>query len=204
LFELAKTSYIKSRQTETNLLMGIFNAFSSNRRRYGGFLIHFGAVLMFLGFAGTFFSLERDITLEPGSSKQIGDYRLEFQNVSDFQLGNVRHRAAIIEVFDNEGNLLEVMKPAKSFYPTQPQPLTEVAILRSLMEDLYIIFSSENGGEQGSVTLRVYINPLIGWAWMALPIFTLGVGISLTYRPKSLVARENILMERYISAKETG
>ena len=204
LFELAKTSYIKSQQTETNFLMGVFYAFSSNRRRYGGFLIHFGAVLMFLGFAGTFFSLERDVTLEPGSSRQIGDYRLEFQNVGEFQLGNARHRAAIIDVFDNEGNLLEVMKPAKSFYPTQPQPLTEVAILRSFMEDLYLIFSSENGDEKGSVTIRVYINPLIGWAWMALPVFTLGVGISLTYRPKSLSARENILMERYISAQETG
>jgi cytochrome c-type biogenesis protein CcmF len=204
LFELAKTSYIKSRQTGTNYLMGLFYAISSNRRRYGGFLIHFGAVLMFLGFAGTFFSLERDITLEPGSSMQIGDYRLEFQNVSEFQLGNARHRAAIIEVFDNEGNFQEVMKPAKSFYPTQPQPLTEVAILRSFMEDLYLIFSSENGGEQGSVTLRVYINPLIGWAWMALPIFTLGVGISLTYRPKSLVSHESISRERYIAMQEAG
>jgi len=204
LLELVKTSYIKSRQTETNLLMGAFYAFSSNRRRYGGFLIHFGAVLMFLGFAGTFFSLERDITLEPGSSKQIGDYRLDFQNISEFQIGNVKHRAAIIEVFDNEGNFLEVMKPAKSFYPTQPQPLTEVAILRFFMEDLYLIFSSENGGEQGSVTLRVYINPLIGWAWMALPIFTLGVGISLTYRPKRLLDSENILKERYIAAQVTG
>jgi len=96
------------------------------------------------------------------------------------------------------------MKPAKSFYPTQPQPLTEVAILRSFMEDLYLIFSSETGGEQGSVTLRVYINPLIGWAWMALPIFTLGVGISLTYRPKSLLTRETILKERYIAAQEVG
>jgi len=202
LFELAKTSYIKSLQSETNFLMGVFYAFSSNRRRYGGFLIHFGAVLMFLGFAGTFFSLERDVTLEPGSSRQIGDYRLEFQNVGEFQLGNARHRAAIIEVFDNEGNLLEVMKPAKSFYPTQPQPLTEVAILRSFMEDLYLIFSSENGDEKGSVTIRVYINPLIGWAWMALPVFTLGVGISLTYRPKSLLTRETNLKERYIAAQE--
>ena len=204
LFELAKTSYIKSLQTETNFLMGVFYAFSSNRRRYGGFLIHFGAVLMFLGFAGTFFSLERDVTLDPGSSRQIGDYRLEFQNVGEFQLGNARHRAAIIEVFDNEGNLLEVMKPAKSFYPTQPQPLTEVAILRSFMEDLYLIFSSENGDEKESVTIRVYINPLIGWAWMALPVFTLGVGISLTYRPKSLLTRETNLKERYIAAQEVG
>ena len=199
LFEISKTSYIKSRKTESNFLMGVFYVISSNRRRYGGFLIHFGAVLMFLGFAGTFLSLESDITLEPASSKQIGDYRLEFQNVSEFQVGNSRHRAAIVKVFDTNGNLLKVMKPAKSFYPTQPQPLTEVAILRSFMEDLYIIFSSENENDKGSVTLRVYINPLIGWAWMALPIFTLGVGISLTYRPKSLSSRKTILKERIFS-----
>jgi len=199
LFEISKTSYIKSRKTESNFLMGVFYVISSNRRRYGGFLIHFGAVLMFLGFAGTFLSLESDITLEPASSKQIGDYRLEFQNVSEFQVGNSRHRAAIVKVFDTNGNLLKVMKPAKSFYPTQPQPLTEVAILRSFMEDLYIIFSSENENDKGSVTLRVYINPLIGWAWMALPIFTLGVGISLTYRPKSLSSRKTILKERILS-----
>ena len=159
---------------------------------------------MFLGFAGTFFSVERDVTLEQGSSRQIGDYRLEFQNVEEFQVGNARHRAAIVKVFGTDGNLLEVMKPAKSFYPTQPQPLTEVAILRSFLEDLYLIFSSENGGEQGSVTLRVFINPLVGWAWMALPVFTLGVGISLTYRPKSLVARETILRERYLVAQTTN
>jgi Cytochrome c biogenesis factor len=55
LIELIKTSHIKGKQTETNFMMGVYYAFSSNRRRYGGFLIHFGAVLMFLGFAGTFF-----------------------------------------------------------------------------------------------------------------------------------------------------
>ena len=103
-----------------------------------------------------------------------------------------------------------MLKPAKSFYPTQPQPLTEVAILRSFVEDLYLIFSSENTGSSGTgeenntVTLRVLINPLVGWAWMALPIFTLGVGVSLTYHPKSLVARVAILRERYLVAKTTN
>ena len=200
LFELVKASQIKGRQIETNVLKGLFYVILHNRRRYGGLLIHFGAVLMFLGFAGTFFSEERDITLEPGIHWEIGDYILEFQNVDEFQVGNAKHRAAIVKVFDADGNLLKVMKPAKSFYPTQPQPLTEVAILRSFLEDLYLIFSSENGGEQGSVTLRVFINPLVGWAWMALPVFTLGVCICLTYKPKSLVAQETTLRERYLEA----
>lgn len=204
LFEIVKATQIKARQNESNILMGFFYVILRNRRRYGGLMIHFGVVLMFLGFAGTFFSLEKDLTLEAGESRIIGNYRLEFQNVNEFMSGNARHRAAIINVYDLDGKLLEILKPAKSFYPTQPQPLTEVAIRRTFLEDLYLIFSSENADEKDSVTLRVFINPLVGWAWMALPIFTLGVGICMTYRPKSLKSQEIINRERYLALKEAG
>ena len=203
LFEIVKASQIKARQTDSNILMGLFYVILWNRRRYGSLMIHFGVVLMFLGFAGTFFSLEKDLTLEAGESRIIGNYRLEFQNVNEFMSGNARHRAAFINVYDSENNFLETLKPAKSFYPTQPQPLTEVAIRRTFLEDLYLIFSSENANEKDSVTLRVFINPLVGWAWMALPIFTLGVGICMTYRPKSLIDQDIVNKERYLSLQNT-
>jgi len=201
VLEITKAVQVRSKQTESNYLTGLFYVIARNPRRYGGLMIHFGVVLMFLGFAGTFFKVEQNMTLESGIAQPIGEYSLEFQQVEEFQVGNATHRAAIIKVFDKQGDLLEVMKPAKSFYPTQPQPLTEVAIRRSFLEDLYLIFSSENGGEKDSITLRVFINPLIGWAWMALPVFTLGVGLSLTYKPKSLVSHETILRERYLAAQ---
>ena len=203
LFEFARATQIKARQTGSNIMMGLFYVISKNRRRYGGLMIHFGVVLMFLGFAGKFFSLEKDLTLEAGKSREIGNYRLEFQNVSEFMSGNARHRAAIIKVFDSENNFLETLKPAKSFYPTQPQPLTEVAIRRTFLEDLYLIFSSENAEENNSITIKVYINPLVGWAWAALPIFTIGIGICLTYRPKSLIAQEIVNRERYLATLES-
>ena len=197
VLEIVKAVQAKSSQTKSNFIIGLFYVIARNPRRYGGLLIHFGVVLMFLGFAGTFFKVERNMTLEPGVPQQIGEYSLEFKQMEEYKVGNATHRASIVEVYDKEGDFLEVLKPAKSFYPTQPQPLTEVAIRRSFLEDLYLIFSSENGEEQGSITLRVFINPLVGWAWMALPVFTLGVGLSLSYRPKSLVAHERILRERY-------
>ena len=203
LFEFARAIQIKAKQTGSNIMMGLFYVISKNRRRYGGLMIHFGVVLMFLGFAGKFFSLEKDLTLEAGKSREIGNYRLEFQNVSEFMSGNARHRAAIIKVFDSENNFLETLKPAKSFYPTQPQPLTEVAIRRTFLEDLYLIFSSENAEENNSITIKVHINPLVGWAWAALPIFTIGIGICLTYRPKSLIAQEIVNRERYLATLES-
>ena len=201
VLEIVKAVQAKSSQTKSNFIIVLFYVIARNPRRYGGLLIHFGVVLMFLGFAGTFFKVERNMTLEPGVPQQIGEYSLEFKQIEEFTVGNATHRASIVEVYDKEGDFLEVLKPAKSFYPTQPQPLTEVAIRRSFLEDLYLIFSSENGEEQGSITLRVFINPLVGWAWMALPVFTLGVGLSLSYRPKSLLANETILRERYLAAQ---
>ena len=201
VLEIVKAVQAKSSQTKSNFIIRLFYVIARNPRRYGGLLIHFGVVLMFLGFAGTFFKVERNMTLEPGVPQQIGEYTLEFKQMEEFTVGNATHRASIVEVYDKEGDFLEVLKPSKSFYPTQPQPLTEVAIRRSFLEDLYLIFSSENGEEQGSITLRVFINPLVGWAWMALPVFTLGVGLSLSYRPKSLLANETILRERYLATQ---
>ena len=203
LFEFVKATQIKIKQTGSNILMGLFYVISKNRRRYGGLIIHFGVVLMFLGFAGSFFSIEKDLTLEAGESNEIGNYRIEFQSVNEFMSDNARHRAAVINVYDSENNFLETLKPAKSFYPTQPQPLTEVAIRRTFLEDLYLIFSSENAEETNSVTIKVHINPLVGIAWAALPIFTIGIGICLTYRPKSLIAQELVNRERYMSTLES-
>ncbi|GIT07817.1 MAG: hypothetical protein CM1200mP30_14470 [Pseudomonadota bacterium] len=86
-------------------------------------------------------------------------------------VGNARHRAAIINVYDSENNFLETLKPAKSFYPTQPQPLTEVAIRRTFLEDLYLIFSSENANEKDSVTSGFTLILLLdgpGWPYLFL------------------------------------
>jgi len=201
ILEFTKAVQVKCKQTKTNIFMGLFYVISRNPRRYGGLLIHLGVVLMFLGFAGTFFKVEKNINIQAGAQQKIGEYNLKFIGFEEYKVGNATHRAAVVEIFDSEENLIEVLKPAKSFYPTQPQPLTEVAILRSFLEDLYIIFSNENPGDDVSVMLRVFINPLVGWAWMSLPIFTIGVGLSMTYRPKSLLEQEKILRERFLSSQ---
>ena len=77
-----------------------------------------------------------------------------------------------------------MLKPGRSFYPTQPDPLTEVAIHRTLQEDLYLVLASEN--PDGSVTLRVNLNPLVMVAWFAFPLFTLGAGLAMFYQPRRL------------------
>ena len=201
LIEVGKVAHVKGKQLQTGPLVGLIHVFQRNQRRYGGLVIHLGVVLMFLGFAGTFFSEERDLTLEREEMIPLNAYYLKFTGVEEFQVRNATHRAAIIEVYDQDKQLLEVMKPAKSFYPTQPQPLTEIALRREFLKDLYLIFSSESGADSELVTIKTYVNPLVGWAWMALPVFTLGIGICLTYRPRSLTSRQEVLRQQYLAAE---
>ena len=201
LIEVGKAAHVKGKQLQAGPLVGLIHVFQRNQRRYGGLVIHLGVVLMFLGFAGTFFSEERDLTLEREEMVPLNAYYLKFTGVEQFQVRNATHRAAVIEVYDQDKQLLEVMKPAKSFYPTQPQPLTEIALRREFLKDLYLIFSSESGADSELVTIKTYVNPLVGWAWMALPVFTLGIGICLTYRPRSLTSRQEVLRQQYITAE---
>ena len=201
LIEVGKAAQVKSKQLQAGLLVGLIHVFQRNQRRYGGLVIHLGVVLMFLGFAGTFFSEERDLTLEREEMVPLNAYYLKFTGVEQFQVRNATHRAAIIEVYNQDKQLLEVMKPAKSFYPTQPQPLTEIALRREFLKDLYLIFSSESGTDSKLVTIKAYVNPLVGWAWMALPVFTLGIGICLTYRPRSLTSRQEASRQQYLAAE---
>ena len=201
LIEVGKAAQVKGKQLQAGLLMGLIHVFQRNQRRYGGLVIHLGVVLMFLGFAGTFFSEERDLTLERKKMVPLNAYYLKFTGVEQFQVRNATHRAAIIEVYDQDKQLLEVMKPAKSFYPTQPQPLTEIALRREFLKDLYLIFSTESGADSELVTIKAYVNPLVGWAWMALPVFTLGIGICLTYRPRSLTSRQEVSRQQYLAAE---
>ena len=201
LIEVGKAAQVKGKQLQAGLLVGLIHVFQRNQRRYGGLVIHLGVVLMFLGFAGTFFSEERDLTLEREEMVPLNAYYLKFTGVEQFQVRNATHRAAIIEVYNQDKQLLEVMKPAKSFYPTQPQPLTEIALRREFLKDLYLIFSTESGADSELVTIKAYVNPLVGWAWMALPVFTLGIGICLTYRPRSLTSRQEGLRQQYIAAE---
>ncbi|MDH4121178.1 MAG: heme lyase CcmF/NrfE family subunit [Deltaproteobacteria bacterium] len=156
-----------------------------NRQRYGGMIVHLAVVLMFIGFAGKMFSTDTAISMAQGESTQVGAYKLHFKELAERQERNVNLQGAVVEVYKND-RLVEVMFPAKSFYPGRPEPLTEVAIYRNLWEDLYLVLSGVN--ENGSVTLKIMINPLIMGAWMGLPLFTLGFLVAVSYRPKTLGA----------------
>ncbi len=143
---------------------------TKNKRRYGGHLVHFGVVLIFMAFAGSVFNVERQVSLKKGESFNIKNYTLRFDALSEYPAAS-RQRVVATLTLLNDAHPVGVVSPEKSVYSGQDQPTTEVAIRTSLKEDLYVILA---GYEKDLATFKVLVNPLVVWIWIGGGIMVLG------------------------------
>ena len=68
-----------SSATGTDLFTALVGLFARSRRRYGGYIVHVGIVLMFLGFAGNGFERDEQIGLMPGQQVTLAPYTVKFK-----------------------------------------------------------------------------------------------------------------------------
>ncbi|UCD78233.1 MAG: heme lyase CcmF/NrfE family subunit [Desulfobacterales bacterium] len=143
---------------------------TKNKRRYGGHVVHFGVVLIFMAFAGSVFNMEKQASLKEGESMEIKNYTLRFDALSNYPTANKQKVVATLTVL-NDQHQVGVVSPEKSLYRGQNQPTTEVAIHTNFKEDLYVILA---GYDEDSATFKVLVNPLVVWLWIGGGIMVLG------------------------------
>ncbi|NUS97007.1 MAG: heme lyase CcmF/NrfE family subunit [Gemmatimonadaceae bacterium] len=152
-----------------------------NRRRYGGYIVHLGVVVLFSAFAGLAFKQELDVTLRPGESYTARDpfghdWRFVSQGISRFEASNRDVVAIGLDVF-RDGRRVGVMTSEQRQYrdsrgnPTF-NPSTEVGIHGTLKEDTYIVLAGVTGDE--TAELRINFNPLVWWVWYGGAIMAIG------------------------------
>jgi cytochrome c-type biogenesis protein CcmF len=153
-----------------------------NRRRYGGYVVHLGIVMLFVGFAGLAFKSDTEVTLKPGASTEVRSpfghtYRFVFQGVSQYTQLNRGVSAASLDVYQGE-QYLGVMKSEKRQHfnalgePTF-SPSTEVAIRSTVREDLYIVYAGSVQATEESV-FRITVTPLVWWVWYGGIVLAIG------------------------------
>jgi cytochrome c-type biogenesis protein CcmF len=82
-------------------------------------------------------------------------------------------------VFIN-GKQVDTLYPAKWYFRKHEQePTTEVAIRRTLAEDLYVVMAAPPEMKDQSASLEIFINPLVNWIWIGFGVIALGTGIAL-------------------------
>ena len=143
-----------------------------NTRRYGGYIIHFGMVLIFIGIAGSAFNEEKQVEMAVGSAMEIGGFKLVCANIEQIDNANYAAGRAVIELYQ-EGKLVDRLYPERRFYKASRQTTTEVAIRPRPAQDLYVVFAgmADNGRD---IVLQVFANPLVNWVWMGGFVVVLG------------------------------
>ncbi|MCZ6748091.1 MAG: heme lyase CcmF/NrfE family subunit [SAR324 cluster bacterium] len=185
LLDYGRAVSVRRRQGGSGWLAAALQTVMRNQQRYGGMVIHIGVIFLFFGLAGNYLGTEHNLTLTQGRPVEVGGYTLLYKGMKTYTEGNATLRAAEIELY-RDGAFLETMLPARSFYPNRAEPMTEVAIRRTLAHDFYVVLASENENE--SATLRILVNPLVVWAWFGFPLFTIGIGLAALYKPRTLGA----------------
>ncbi|HEY7197607.1 MAG TPA: heme lyase CcmF/NrfE family subunit [Gaiellaceae bacterium] len=150
-----------------------------NRRRYGGYIVHAAIVLLLVGAVGIGgFSTTREAKLEPGQSMRIGDYALTYQGSRRQNAANAVELRADLAVARN-GRSLGTIAAGKNRYRAEGQTSNEVAIRTDYLraQDLFVIADQFNA--DGSVFLKVLVNPLVNLIWLAGLVFLLGSVVAM-------------------------
>ena len=149
-----------------------------NKRRYGGYIIHGGMVILFVGVLGSsVFQKEAHGPLRTGEALKIGNYSLTLRGVTEQQKENAVLTTAVLDV-NRGGKFVATEHPAKALYLKSQQPMTEVALHVTPAEDLYMILGGVN--EDGTTSIQAYINPLVSFVWVGGLVMVLGTIIALS------------------------
>ena len=144
-----------------------------SRRRYGGYVVHLGIVLMFIGFTGQAWNADRETSLLPNHSYEVGDYKLTYTGPRMEVDTSARQISADVDV-SRGGKFLAHLSPGKRIYKKQAEsPVTEVAILHGVRDDVYIIVGTIDPTTKVA-TFQIHINPLVSWIWMGCLILIAG------------------------------
>jgi cytochrome c-type biogenesis protein CcmF len=178
LQEFVRGAKVRRGATGTDLLTAMIGLVGRNKRRYGGYIVHLGIVLIFLGFAGEGFKLEEEVALKPGQQVTVGRFTLRNEALKVTNDDQKQMVTAHISVFEG-GRQIDTLYPAKWFYRKhEDQPTTEVAIRRRPSEDLYVVLAKPDEATQ-TAFLHINVNPLVNWVWFGFGVMAVGTGIAL-------------------------
>jgi cytochrome c-type biogenesis protein CcmF len=178
--EFWRGARVRRQATGTDLFTAIVGLVGRNKRRYGGYIVHIGIVLVCLGFAGNGSKQEATPRLKPGDQATVGAFTVRNDRVTVTDDSQKQAVTAQIAVF-RDGKQIDTMYPGRSVFRKHEdeEARTDVAIRRSLAQDLYLVLTPDFDLATQAVTLQVIVNPLVDWIWLGFGVLAFGTGIAL-------------------------
>ena len=175
--EFLRGAAVVRTQTGTNLFASMILLVRKNTRRYGGYIVHFGIVVMFIGIAGGAFNQSREQEMGFGDEMKMGPYRLVCQSFTQDSNPNFDTEYALLDVYKGDKKITQ-LAPEKRFYTASQQNSTVVANHSTLQRDLYVIYEGKNPDTDKPI-IKVFLNPLMNWIWIGVGIVVIGTFVAL-------------------------
>jgi cytochrome c-type biogenesis protein CcmF len=183
--EFVKGANAIASKDKSGFLSSVIELTHRNTRRYGGYLVHVGVVIIFIGFTGKAFDQKTTVEIQKGDVVSLGHYQLTLMDVQQGQNENYRWQKIIVDASKN-GEHFATLEPEKRLYLAKKEPASQVDIRRRPSEDLYINFAglSDDGGK---VVMEAYIFPLVSWIWMGYWVTLAGTIVCLIPSKQRLI-----------------
>jgi cytochrome c-type biogenesis protein CcmF len=175
--EFIRGGRVISRHTGQNLLASMVHLAHRNTRRYGGYIVHFGVIVIMIGFAGSAFNQDKEKEMSFGDKMTIGPYTLVCQSFTQEDKPNYGSEWAIIQVFKG-GKQIDTLYPERRFFKASEQNSTIVANRSTLQEDLYVVYEGQNP-DNGRPIIKAHLNPLVMWIWIGVWVMIVGTVVAL-------------------------
>jgi cytochrome c-type biogenesis protein CcmF len=195
IYEFWRAAWARHQGRGENLFRALWLLVGKNRRRYGGYIIHLGIVVMALGIIGIeLFQTETQGTIPQGGELSLGQYTIRFDKLSVWDTNDGRNIAlADVSVY-KDGKFVGQLHPRRDYYYESQQPMT-IAGLRSTPEDdLYVLLVDWQPLSTSAATFKVYHNPLVWWLWFGVGVLIFGTIVAAWPSPE----REPVVITRSV------
>ncbi len=175
LYEFWRGARARSRRAGEALPVALWRLAGRNRRRYGGYIIHLGVVLMAVGIIGIeAFQAETQATIPQGGEITLRDYTMRYESLAFFDTADNRNVArAVVSVYKN-GKYVGELHPRRDFFYDSQQPMTIPGVRSTLEDDFYVLLVDWMPISSEGATFKVFHNPLVNWLWWGAWVFILG------------------------------
>jgi cytochrome c-type biogenesis protein CcmF len=199
--EFMRGASVVSAQTGKNLAASMVVLVRRNTRRYGGYIVHFGVVVMFIGIAGGAFNQSREQEMGAGDMLTLGQYKLVCQTYTQDSNRNFDTEYALLDVFKG-GKKITQLAPERRFYQASQTSSTMVALHSTLASDLYVIYEGRNPDTDKPI-IKVFLNPLMNWIWIGVLVVIAGTLVALVPNLTRSAVRAPVELEAPVVAEAT-
>jgi cytochrome c-type biogenesis protein CcmF len=187
VLEFVRGTWIRRTLQDRSVAGALWALILSNRRRYGGYVVHLGILLVFAGATGSsVFSTQRLVTLRPGEAVQVSRYRVRFDGLSEATRNGALVVTARLHAFAGARDL-GPLGASRSLFLASADSTTDVALRSTPANDLYVILTAWT--REGAATLRLLVNPLVMWIWAGGLVLTVGAVIAMLPERRPAAAR---------------